>query len=577
VLVVDDDPSACDWLASQLTAHGFAVSAETGPEAALESLATTAFDVVISDLRMESMSGVELCERVAIRHPDVPVILLTAHGDMTAAVAALRVRAFDFLEKPADIEGVVATIRRALLHRRLSARTHPLEGWQTGSGPARDGIIGASPPMRELVDMVDRVAAVDATVLVRGESGTGKDLVARAIHEGSKRRAAPFVALNCAAIPPNLLEAELFGHVKGAFTDARAARAGLFEQAHGGTLFLDEVGDLQLGLQPKLLRALQERAIRPIGSEREIEVDVRLITATNVELASAVLRREFRADLFYRLNVVEIVVPPLRDRGDDVLLLARHLLAESARSMGREVVGFTGACAARLRAYSWPGNVRELANVIERAVALTRWSQLDVEDLPPHVREPGTAARVVPQDELVSLAELERLHIQRVIQATGGNKSRAARILGVDRRTLYRKDCGRSDQPTGSPDASDNAGVAAAIPLRQKFLAHRRRDTDAIRVGIESGDFELVARLAHNMKGNGASYGFANVSEIGARMEAAAEAGDVAGALEELLALEAWLDEVGVPRVSLKRPESGTHTVPSVVDAGGGERRAGRE
>jgi two-component system response regulator HydG len=304
-------------------------------------------------------------------------------------------------------------------------------------------MIGNSPPMREIVHLLGRVAAVEASVLLSGESGTGKELAARALHERSARRGGPFVALNCAAIPETLLESELFGHAKGAFTDARTERAGLFERAKGGTIFLDEIGELQLSLQPKLLRALQERVVRPVGSDREIPIDLRLVAATNTDLGSAVEKRKFRADLFYRVNVIEVRLPPLRERGRDVLLLAQHFIAQLARKMGREGVGLSAACAAKLLAYSWPGNVRELANVIERALALTRSSCLEVQDLPPHVRDAegrGPDPGPPPTDALVPLEEIERRYILRVLDATGGNKTLAAQILGVHRRTLYRKD-----------------------------------------------------------------------------------------------------------------------------------------
>jgi two-component system response regulator HydG len=454
----------CDLLVSELRSRGFETRAHTSPQQAVRALGDEDIDVVITDLRMQGMTGVELCQRVVSSRPDVPVILMTAHGDKQAVVAALRVRAFDFIEKPLDMNELAAVLERALSCREGTAQRIDHEAAdRTGVADPLpgSGILGASPPMRALFGLIERLASVDATVLVRGESGTGKELVARAIHDGSKRHASPFVALNCAAIPPMLLEAELFGHVKGAFTDARTAREGLFERARGGTLFLDEIGDLDLSLQPKLLRALQERAIRPLGAEREIEVDVRVITATNVDLADAVLKREFRADLFYRLNVVEVVVPPLRERGDDVLHLAEHFLRQYARAMARDVVGLTNGCAAKLGAYSWPGNVRELANVLERAVALAPYSLLDVADLPQQVRDPGSVGALTHADGgLASLAEVERQHIRRVLEATHGNKSRAAVILGVDRRTLYRKEETEKRQAMGE--------TTPAAPLQER-------------------------------------------------------------------------------------------------------------
>jgi len=440
ILIVDDDESMCDLLGSELASRGFGSAFETEPERALESLGSRDIDVVVTDLQMRGMNGIELCDRIVAAHPDLPVILLTAHGTIDAAVAALRVRAYDFLTKPPDIDTLVASVERAVRNRRLDDVVGTPDRESQADITPFEGMIGNSPAMREVVQLLGRIASVDASVLLSGESGTGKELAARALHERSPRRAGPFVALNCAAIPDALLESELFGHAKGAFTDARADRAGLFERARGGTIFLDEIGELQLSLQPKLLRALQERVIRPVGSDREIAIDARLVAATNTDLGSAVEKRRFRADLFYRVNVIEVCLPPLRERGRDVLLLAQHFIEQLARKMGRPVTGLSAPCAAKLLAYSWPGNVRELANVIERALTLTRSSCLEVEDLPRQVHTAEARGKdPVPAEELVPLEEIERRYILRVLDATGGNKTLAAQILGVHRRTLYRK------------------------------------------------------------------------------------------------------------------------------------------
>jgi transcriptional regulator with PAS, ATPase and Fis domain len=304
------------------------------------------------------------------------------------------------------------------------------------------GLVGQSTALRQAYTLIDRVADVDTTVLITGESGTGKEVAARALHTRGRRRTGPFVAINCAAMPEQLLESELFGHLKGAFTDARAGRTGLFVQANAGTLFLDEVGELPLGLQPKLLRALQERKVRLLGSNEEVEFDARIVAATNRDLELAVEEGRFREDLYYRLNVINLELPPLRARGNDVLLLSQHFIEHFAARTGKRVLGLSPAAAQRLLAYSWPGNVRELQNCIERAVALTSFEQLTVEDLPERVRSytaPQTLPEVSDMSELVTLEEVERRYIHRVLEAVGGSRTLAARILGVDRKTLYRK------------------------------------------------------------------------------------------------------------------------------------------
>jgi two-component system response regulator HydG len=310
-------------------------------------------------------------------------------------------------------------------------------------GTARiGGLIGESDAMQSVRSMVERVAQADASVLVTGESGTGKEVIARAIHDHGKRKGGPFIAINCAAVPENLLESELFGHVKGAFTDARGARTGLFAEASRGTLFLDEIGDMPLALQPKLLRALQERKIRPVGGNSEIPIDVRIVAATNKDLEDAIANKTFREDLYFRINVLPVALPPLRARGGDVLLLAEHFVAEFASRTGKAVKGIARAAAEKLLAYQWPGNVRELQNAIERAVALTRWEEIAVEDLPEKIQNYQSSHVVVAANdpsELATMDEVEKRYILRVLDAVGGNRTEASKVLGLDRKTLYRK------------------------------------------------------------------------------------------------------------------------------------------
>jgi DNA-binding NtrC family response regulator len=303
-------------------------------------------------------------------------------------------------------------------------------------------LIGDSPPMQHLYRQLAQIAASDVAVLITGESGTGKELVARALHQHSRRAAGPFVAINCPALPPTLLESELFGHVRGAFTDARTDRQGLFVQADGGTLFLDEIGDFPLDLQPKLLRALEDAVVRPVGSNQECRFDVRLVTATNRDLEAAVEEGRFREDLFYRINVLCLEMPPLRARGTDILLLAQHFIALFADRSGKQVTGLGEGAAEKLLDYAWPGNVRELRNAMERAVALTRYEHIVVEDLPEKIRAYRQSHLLIGSDnptELVSMEEVERRYIRHVLEAVGGNKTLAARLLGFDRKTLYRK------------------------------------------------------------------------------------------------------------------------------------------
>jgi DNA-binding NtrC family response regulator len=441
VLVVDDDAGMRDMLHGDLGERGFTVTECADAAEALERLATAEVDAIVTDLNMPRMNGVELCERIVANRPDVPVIVITAFGSLDTAVSAIRAGAYDFITKPFELDALVVALERAIQHRALREEVKRL---RIAVAEARryGQLLGTGPAMRKVYALLERIADSSASVLVTGETGTGKELVARALHDRGPRKAGPFVGLNCSAVPEALLEAELFGHVRGAFTDASRARAGLFVRANGGTLFLDEIAELPLALQPKLLRALQERKVRPVGSDEEISFDARVVTATNRDLESAVDENRFREDLFFRINVIHVALPPLRARGGDVLLLAQHFVDRYAGQAGKSVSGISPAAAERLLAYAWPGNVRELENCIERAIALTEYDKIAVDDLPEKIRSYRRSHVLVASDdptELVPLEEVERRYILRVMEAVGGNKTEAAQVLGVGRRTLYRK------------------------------------------------------------------------------------------------------------------------------------------
>jgi two-component system response regulator AtoC len=400
ILIVDDDREMCTMLESGLIGHGFSVKWKTTGEEAFRLLMAEPFDVVMTDLRMSGMGGIELAKRVAENRPDIPVVVITAFGSLDTAVSKLE------------------------------------------ESERFDEIIGASAPMKRVYELIERISDLESSVLVTGESGTGKELVARSLHNRSPRSKGPFVAVNCAAMPETLLESELFGHTSGAFTNAKGAREGLFIQASKGTLFLDEIGDMPLALQPKILRAIEQRMVRPIGGSKEIPFDVRIIAATNHDLESAVEEGEFREDLFYRLNVIQIDLPPLRARGQDILLLAQRFIEHFAAVTGKQVTGLASPAAEKLLAYPWHGNVRELRNCIERAVALTRFDKVVVEDLPEKIRGYTSSRMVVETNdptELATMEEVERQYIEYVLGVTGGNKTHAAQLLGLDRKTLYRK------------------------------------------------------------------------------------------------------------------------------------------
>jgi two-component system response regulator HydG len=443
VLVVDDERDVCEFLEASLTQRGVDVLTTTRAESALEIASNDELDVVLSDLRLDHMDGLELCRRMAERQPNLPVVLITGDGSLDAAVGAIRAGAYDFITKPIDIDALEVAIQRAARHRRLTDEVHRLRD-QVAKMHSTDDMVGGSGAIRRVRDLMERIGPTDATVLIAGESGTGKELVARGIHDRSDKRRGEFVAINCAAVAANLLESELFGHVKGAFTDARADREGLFVRANDGTLFLDEIGEMPLEMQVKLLRALQARVVRPVGGNEEITFNTRIIAATNRDLEAEIERGRFREDLYYRINVVRIDVPPLRDRGNDILLLAQHFIDKIAARTGRRVRGVAPATARKLLAYDWPGNVRELENSMERAVALAHADEIGVSDLPSRIIEhedvrPDDETSADTADVVMPLNDVERRHILRALRACNGNKTQAARLLGLDRRTLYRK------------------------------------------------------------------------------------------------------------------------------------------
>jgi two-component system response regulator HydG len=434
ILVVDDDEDTAALLREALDRRGYRAAAVSSGARCLEYLRGEIADVVVTDIQMAGMSGIDLCRELSIRHPDLRVIVLTAVVGIENAIQAIRAGAFDFIAKPVTVDLLEIAIQRALEHLAMRREVKRLR--QPASPVA--GIVGTSPAIRQTIELTRRAAASDATVLVTGESGTGKELVARALHRCSPRANAPFVALNCSAVPAPLLESELFGHVRGAFTDARRGRAGLFVQAGAGTLFLDEIGEMPLDMQAKLLRALQERTVRPVGADEEQPFACRIVAATNRDLAQMIRQGAFREDLFYRLNVIPVTLPPLRERREDIPLLAEHFLARFAKRQGH-VLRLSPATMERLLRYPWPGNVRELENAMERAAILAQADMIEPGDLPPHVTA-GLALGPAPSlGSPQTLAETERILIMQTLERSGWNHSRTAESLGIGRTTLWRK------------------------------------------------------------------------------------------------------------------------------------------
>jgi DNA-binding NtrC family response regulator len=448
-LIADDDEVSCQLFAEALEAEGFRVDQATSGDQALESLRDQAHDLLVIDVRMPGMSGLDVTRAVHEKYPALPIIVMTAFGSIETAVEAIREGAFDFISKPMNLAELKKIVSRALAQRLLqhSADQNGDDGATDDEKPTESGrIIGKSPAMLEVYKTVARVAPTRSTVLVLGESGTGKELIARAIHEHSPRASHPFVAVDCGALTETLLESELFGHMRGSFTGAFADKKGVFEEAQGGTCFLDEVGGISQNLQARLLRVLQEHEIRRVGGKDWLPVDVRVVAATNRDLADAVARGEFRQDLYYRLDVITIQLPPLRERADDIPLLAQHFLKYYSHESGKSVPALSDAAMELLCAHPWPGNIRELENAIEQAVALSYQPVLTPEDLPREVRErrASTLASLAAENgqfvfpDTPSLEEVKRRYVLHVLQRTGGNVSATARVLNVDRRSLYR-------------------------------------------------------------------------------------------------------------------------------------------
>lgn len=432
LLVVDDAPATLEVLERNLTSEDYQVFTASGVPEAIKILEATPIDLVITDLKMPKVSGLDLVRHVRENLKETEVMMITGYATIEGAVEAVKTGADDYLAKPFTDEELLAAVQRALdkLRMKKAVRKRPRR-----AVPSLHGLIGESRPMQRIFDVITKAASTTATVLISGESGTGKELVARAIHYSSSRASAPFVPVNCGGIPEGLLESELFGYVKGSFTGAAESRAGFFQTADGGTIFLDEISDTSLSMQTKLLRVLQDKEVCMIGARRSRRVDVRVLAATNKDLLNLVQKNAFREDLYFRLNVLTIAVPPLRERGDDILLLTRHFAAKFSKEAGKSTPRFLDKALQVLRDYYWPGNVRELENVIQRLVVMTDGDLIEVPDLPSLMR--FSALREIRPNR--TLGEVEAEYIRSVLASVDGNKTRAAQILGIDRKTLREK------------------------------------------------------------------------------------------------------------------------------------------
>ncbi len=439
ILVVDDDAIVNDFFKEALTKSGYDVQTATAADAALKLIQTIEFDLILSDVKMPGMNGIELLRKLKDEDPDAVVIMITAHGTVKDAVEAMKIGAFDYVTKPILKDDLVVTVEKALKHRRLIIENRMLRE-EIRTRYNFDNIVGADQKLLDQLEMLASAAKSRATILIKGESGTGKELIARAIHYNSPRKDGPFVAINCAALPEGLIESELFGHEKGAFTNAIKQTKGKFELADGGTLLLDEVSEIPLGLQAKLLRVIQEREIQRVGAEATVPVDTRIVATTNRELEVEVAEGRFRGDLYYRLNVIPIELPPLRQRKRDIPMLVQHFIRKFAEENAREVKGITERALKLICDYNWPGNIRELENQIERAVILSKSDRITEADLP-DVLPLGDLAAVSSQlpDEAMSLAEMEKVMIINALRRNNNNKTKAAEELQITARTLRNK------------------------------------------------------------------------------------------------------------------------------------------
>ncbi|HDQ03808.1 MAG TPA: sigma-54-dependent Fis family transcriptional regulator [Deltaproteobacteria bacterium] len=440
ILVVDDDLPHRTMLKKLMGGWGYKVSDANDGSVAIEKVKQKFFDLILMDIRMLNVSGIEAMQQIKTINPGIPVIIMTAYASVETAVSALKKGAYDYLTKPLDFDELKITIDRATEHNRLKKENEYLKN-RLGEQFDRQNLIGQSKEMAKLLETVAQVSPTEATVLISGESGTGKEMIANAIHFNSERKEAPFVKINCAALTETLLESELFGHEKGAFTGAERRREGKFIQAQGGSLFLDEVSEMSKAMQVKLLRVLQEREVTRVGGAEVIKIDVRLIAASNKDLKEEIQKGNFREDLFYRLNVVFLHVPPLRQRKEDIPLLAQHFLESFAARNKKEIRGFTPRAMEKILAYAWPGNIRELMNAVERAVVLSRSDFVDAEEISLIMEDniSSDAPEESKEEQNMSLEDMEKKSILDALNTCGGNKSEAARRLGITRKTLRSK------------------------------------------------------------------------------------------------------------------------------------------